>query len=167
MKSFCFALCLALIVYTNQAFGSESGMPQLNPEFFFSQLFWLVITFSFLLFYTFPLSYFYFYTFVFLDFLPTYPPCPHSFFIPLRLRLPLPGLVRGARLVVPQPLNNGTAFPPTVAAAAVVCVWVRVNSHFCTPASLATSMALPCNSICGSPDPVSYTHLTLPTNREV
>ena len=26
-------------------------MPQLNPEFFFSQLFWLVITFSFLLFF--------------------------------------------------------------------------------------------------------------------
>ena len=46
MKSFCFALCLALIVYTNQAFGSESGMPQLNPEFWTAQIFWLILIFS-------------------------------------------------------------------------------------------------------------------------
>ena len=48
MKSFCFALCLALIVYTNQAFGSESGMPQLDTKFWASQAFWLILIFSFL-----------------------------------------------------------------------------------------------------------------------
>ena len=46
MKSFCFALCIALIVYVNQAFGSETGMPQLNPEFWTAQIFWLILIFS-------------------------------------------------------------------------------------------------------------------------
>ena len=46
MKNFCFALCIALIVYVNQAFGSESGMPQLNPEFWTAQIFWLILIFS-------------------------------------------------------------------------------------------------------------------------
>ena len=46
MKSFCFALCIALIVYVNQAFGSETGMPQLNPEFWAAQIFWLILIFS-------------------------------------------------------------------------------------------------------------------------
>ena len=46
MKSFCFALCIALIVYVNQAFGSEAGMPQLNPEFWPAQIFWLILIFS-------------------------------------------------------------------------------------------------------------------------
>ena len=46
MKSFCFALCIALIVYVNQAFGSETGMPQLNPEFWPAQIFWLILIFS-------------------------------------------------------------------------------------------------------------------------
>ena len=46
MKNFCFALCIALIVYVNQAFGSEAGMPQLNPEFWAAQIFWLIIIFS-------------------------------------------------------------------------------------------------------------------------
>ena len=31
-------------------------MPQLNPEFFISQLFWLVVTFSFLLFFLWKIS---------------------------------------------------------------------------------------------------------------
>jgi len=48
MKSFCFALCIALFVYINQAFGSEAGMPQLNPEFWTAQIFWLILIFSFL-----------------------------------------------------------------------------------------------------------------------
>tara|TARA_B100001996_G_C18519865_1_gene538834 strand:- start:166 stop:705 length:540 start_codon:yes stop_codon:yes gene_type:complete len=30
---------------TNQAYGSEAGMPQLNPEFWASQIFWLTIIF--------------------------------------------------------------------------------------------------------------------------
>ena len=46
MKSFCFALCIALFVDLNQAFGSEAGMPQLDPEFWIAQIFWLVIIFS-------------------------------------------------------------------------------------------------------------------------
>ena len=46
MKSFCFALCIVNFVYINQAFGSEAGMPQLNPEFWASQIFWLILIFS-------------------------------------------------------------------------------------------------------------------------
>ena len=46
MKSFYFALLFALIIYANQAYGSEAGMPQLNPEFWVSQIFWLVLVFS-------------------------------------------------------------------------------------------------------------------------
>ena len=46
MKNFCFALCMALIFYVNQAFGSEAGMPQLNPEFWTAQIFWLILIFS-------------------------------------------------------------------------------------------------------------------------
>ena len=46
MKKNCFAYCTALILYMNQAYASEAGMPQLNPEFWVSQIFWLIITFS-------------------------------------------------------------------------------------------------------------------------
>jgi len=46
MKNFCFALCIALVTYTNHAFGSEAGMPQLNPEFWTAQIFWLILIFS-------------------------------------------------------------------------------------------------------------------------
>ena len=46
MKSFQYALCIALNVYANQAFGSETGMPQLNPEFWIAQIFWLILIFS-------------------------------------------------------------------------------------------------------------------------
>jgi len=46
MKNFCFALCIASIFYVNQAFGSEAGMPQLNPEFWTAQIFWLILIFS-------------------------------------------------------------------------------------------------------------------------
>ena len=46
MKNFCFALCIAMIVYVNQSFGSETGMPQLNPKFWTAQIFWLIIIFS-------------------------------------------------------------------------------------------------------------------------
>ena len=50
MKSFCLALCITLILYVNQAFGSETGMPQLNPEFWIAQAFWLILIFSILYF---------------------------------------------------------------------------------------------------------------------
>jgi len=46
MKNFCFALCIALIIYGERAFGSETGMPQLNPEFWIAQIFWLILIFS-------------------------------------------------------------------------------------------------------------------------
>jgi len=46
MKNFCFALCIALIFDVKQAFGSETGMPQLNPEFWTAQIFWLILIFS-------------------------------------------------------------------------------------------------------------------------
>ena len=46
MKNFCFALCIGLSIYVNQAFGSETGMPQLNPEFWTAQIFWLILIFA-------------------------------------------------------------------------------------------------------------------------
>ena len=46
MKNFCIALCVALSMHANQAIGSETGMPQLNPEFWAAQIFWLIIIFS-------------------------------------------------------------------------------------------------------------------------
>ena len=46
MKIFYFALCNALILCVNWAYASEAGMPQLDPEFWSAQIFWLVIIFS-------------------------------------------------------------------------------------------------------------------------
>ena len=46
MKNFCFTLCIALVVCADQTLGSETGMPQLNPEFWAAQIFWLIIIFS-------------------------------------------------------------------------------------------------------------------------
>ena len=46
MKSFCFTCCIALALNANQALGSEQGMPQLNPEFWLAQVFWLTLIFS-------------------------------------------------------------------------------------------------------------------------
>jgi len=46
MKKFCIVLCISLFAYANQSFGSEAGMPQLNPEFWPSQIFWLILIFS-------------------------------------------------------------------------------------------------------------------------
>ena len=46
MKSFCFALFITLVLDVNQAFGAEAGMPQLNPEFWAAQIFWLILIFS-------------------------------------------------------------------------------------------------------------------------
>ena len=46
MKNFSFALCTALIICVNQTYGSETGMPQLNPEFWAAQIFWLILIFS-------------------------------------------------------------------------------------------------------------------------
>ena len=46
MKNFCFAFCIAEVIYPSQAFGNEIGMPQLNPEFWTAQIFWLILIFS-------------------------------------------------------------------------------------------------------------------------
>ena len=48
MKKLCIALCIASVFYVNEAFGSDVGMPQLNPEFWASQVFWLILIFSIL-----------------------------------------------------------------------------------------------------------------------
>ena len=46
MKNLCFALCMVLVFDAKQAFGAEVGMPQLDPEFWTSQIFWLILIFS-------------------------------------------------------------------------------------------------------------------------
>ena len=46
MKNFCFAFCIALTVNMSQVFASEGGMPQLNPEFWIAQIFWLILILS-------------------------------------------------------------------------------------------------------------------------
>ena len=46
MKNFCFFLFVPFVLITNQAFGAEVGMPQLNPEFWTAQIFWLIVIFS-------------------------------------------------------------------------------------------------------------------------
>ncbi len=46
MKNFYFSLSVGLLAYIDQAHGSEAGMPQLNPEFWMSQIVWLLIIFS-------------------------------------------------------------------------------------------------------------------------
>ena len=48
MKKLCIALCIASVFYINEAFGSDTGMPQLNPEFWAAQVFWLILIFSIL-----------------------------------------------------------------------------------------------------------------------
>ena len=50
MKIFWITLCIVFCVQLDLAFGSEAGMPQLNPEFWFAQIFWLILIFSFLYF---------------------------------------------------------------------------------------------------------------------
>ena len=48
MKNLYLALCMVLVLSVNHAFGAEEGMPQLNPEFWTSQIFWLILIFSIL-----------------------------------------------------------------------------------------------------------------------
>ena len=45
MKNFCFVLCV-WIMQTNRTLGSETGMPQLNTEYWTAQIFWLILIFS-------------------------------------------------------------------------------------------------------------------------
>ena len=46
MNKFCAALSIAYAFNLNWAFGAEGGMPQLNPEFWAAQTFWLILIFS-------------------------------------------------------------------------------------------------------------------------
>ena len=48
MKKLCIALCIALFFYINEAYSANSGMPQLNTEFWPAQVFWLILIFSIL-----------------------------------------------------------------------------------------------------------------------
>ena len=48
MKNLCFALGIASFFLVSSSYGSEAGMPQLNPEFWTSQIFWLIFVFSIL-----------------------------------------------------------------------------------------------------------------------
>ena len=48
MKKLCIALCFASVFYMNEAYGSDAGMPQLNPKFWTAQVFWLILIFSIL-----------------------------------------------------------------------------------------------------------------------
>ena len=46
MKIFFFTLCITYIFCVKSVFGAEQGMPQLNPEFWLAQIFWLILIFS-------------------------------------------------------------------------------------------------------------------------
>ena len=46
MKKASFAICIALIFYIGKVYAAETGMPQLNPEFWISQIFWLIVIFA-------------------------------------------------------------------------------------------------------------------------
>ena len=48
MKKICIAFCFAWVFYINKAYGADAGMPQLNPEFWGAQIFWLILIFSIL-----------------------------------------------------------------------------------------------------------------------
>ena len=46
MKKICIALSIALICRVSPSYGSGKGMPQLDPEFWTAQIFWLILIFS-------------------------------------------------------------------------------------------------------------------------
>ncbi len=48
MKDFCYAFCILIFLNVKSTFASEAGMPQLNPEFWPAQIFWLIVIFSIL-----------------------------------------------------------------------------------------------------------------------
>ena len=45
MKNFYLILNFLFLISAKQAFGAEEGMPQLNPEFWTAQIFWLILIF--------------------------------------------------------------------------------------------------------------------------
>ena len=48
MKNLCFALCVISTLNANQSSAAEAGMPQLDPEFWGAQIFWLILIFAIL-----------------------------------------------------------------------------------------------------------------------
>ena len=48
VKKISFHLILFSFLFYSKAFASDEGMPQLNPEFWISQIFWLTLVFGFL-----------------------------------------------------------------------------------------------------------------------
>ena len=46
MKKIWFAISIGIAVLPVRAIGAESGMPQLNPEFWSAQIFWLILIFT-------------------------------------------------------------------------------------------------------------------------
>jgi len=46
MKKFFSITCFVLVLGYSRAFAADEGMPQLNPEFWVAQIFWLVLIFS-------------------------------------------------------------------------------------------------------------------------
>ena len=50
MKNFWLVQCFLLLVCASHSLGSEAGMPQLDPKFWYAQIFWLILIFSVLYF---------------------------------------------------------------------------------------------------------------------
>ena len=48
MKRVFFIVFIQSAIFSSKSFGAEGGMPQLNPEFWFSQTFWLILVFTIL-----------------------------------------------------------------------------------------------------------------------
>jgi len=46
MKKFILIFYIGISVNAGKAFGAEAGMPQLNPEYWLSQVFWLILIFT-------------------------------------------------------------------------------------------------------------------------
>ena len=48
MKRVFFIVFIQSAIFSSKSLGAEGGMPQLNPEFWFSQTFWLILVFTIL-----------------------------------------------------------------------------------------------------------------------
>jgi len=49
MKKFYLIFCIGIAINSmGSAFGAEEGMPQLNPEYWYAQIFWLILIFAIL-----------------------------------------------------------------------------------------------------------------------
>ena len=46
MKNFCLSLFFGIALSMNQVMGAEQGMPQLDPKYWYAQVFWLILIFS-------------------------------------------------------------------------------------------------------------------------